>query len=281
MFGREYANHLDILNQSFAEMNEKYENKLRTENKSYFIEKLKKLFIGIFGIPEIGFQIRSLYFQDILYSHKFSKTPQKILDAGSGIGTYTFYLSKMFPQAQVVGGEIDKKKLRAAHDLKKKVASQNVTFISLDVTKKQKTSQYDLIVIIDVLEHIENYEKVLKNLYKLLRKNGYLYIHVPQPNQKRIFKALKFWHHEDHAHEGIEKRKLRKKLQNLGFELVIAKETFGFFGKLAWELNHLTLAKNFMLAGILYPFLYILAKMDVLVTNSSGLGIAVLAKKIH
>lgn len=281
MFGREYANHLDILHQSFAEMNEQYKKKLRKEKKGRFIEKLKKVFIRLFGIPEIGFQIRSLYFQNILFSHKFSKAPQKILDAGSGIGTYTFYLSKIFPRATVVGGEIDKNKLRTAYELQKNVAHWNIKFITLDVTKKQDIPQYDLIVIIDVLEHIENYDKVLKNLYNLLQKNGYLYIHVPQPNQKRIFTLLKTWHHQDHVHEGIEKIKLENKLKDFGFKIIISKETFGFFGKIAWEINHITLAKSFLLAGILYPFLYSLAKMDVICTNTSGLGVAILAKKLH
>jgi hypothetical protein len=112
-----------------------------------------------------------------------------------------------------------------------------------------------------------------------LNKQGCLYIHVPQPNQKRIFKSLQSWHHEDHVHEGIKKTILQNDLKKIGFQIVTSHETFGFFGKLAWELNHLILSKNFVLAGITFPFLYLIALLDKTTKNKHGLGIAILAQK--
>ena len=138
---------------------------------------------------------------------------------------------------------------------------------------------YDFIVCIDVLEHIHDYGLVLKNFSKLLKNEGYLYIHVPQPNQKRIFNSLKKWRHEDHVHEGIAKKELENKLKKLNFDILTSMETFGFFGKLSWELNHLALSKSFIVAGIAHPLLYIIAKIDLWIINKNGLGVAILAKK--
>ena len=149
----------------------------------------------------------------------------------------------------------------------------------MDITKFQERAIYDFVVNIDVLEHLSDYEGVLKNLFNLLRKDGYLYIHVPQPNQKRIFSSLRTWHHENHTREGIEKNALENRLKKLGFRILVSRETFGFFGKLAWELNHLMLSKHFIFAGITFPFLFILANFDLLFKNKDGLGIAMLAKK--
>lgn len=279
MFGREYANHLDTLIQSFEQMNHQYREKIKSNNKNTFIEKLKKLYVLALGIPEIAFQIRSMYFEDILTTYLLNKKLTKILDAGSGIGTYTFWLGKKFPKAKVIGGEIDKNKLESCRIIAKNISIKNVTFINFDITRKLKSAAFDLIVCIDVLEHIHRYDLALKNFSHLLRNGGYLYIHVPQPNQKRIFSSLNKWHHEDHVREGISKNTLKNTLNKLGFKIIISKETLGFFGKLSWELNHLALSKSIFIASIIYPLLYVIAKMDLWFKNKNGLCLAILCQK--
>lgn len=280
MFGSEYSNHLNILIRSLGEINEKYQNKIKTNKNSFsFIDKLKKIYILIFGIPEIGFQIRSLYFEKIINSYLFKKNPKKILDAGCGIGSYSLLLGKMFAKAKVTGGDIDKYKLQSCKNIAKELNIENVGFEYLNITQADNKTTYDLIVCIDVLEHINDYELALENFSKLLKNGGYLYVHVPQPNQKRIFSSLKSWHHEDHAHEGIAKKELENKLKKLGFKVITSIETFGFFGKLSWELNHIMLSKSFVFAGIIFPFLYGLALLDLLWKNKNGLGIAILSQK--
>lgn len=279
MFGKEYARHLDILLQSFGEINEKYKKKIAKDN--FPIGRLKKLYVSIFGIPEIGFQIRSLYFERILNLHLIKKNPKKILDAGCGIGSYTLLLERMFIKAIVTGGDINKYKLQSCKTIASELNVENVKFKYLNITKINNNIKYDLAVCIDVLEHIRDYESALKNLCKLLKNGGYLYIHVPQPNQKRIFRSFKKWHHVDHVREGIARKVLENSLEKLGFRIIESRSTFGFFGKLAWELNHISLSKNFFIAGVTYPLLYGMAKMDLWQKNKNGLGTAVLAKKIN
>lgn len=282
MFGKEYRNHLDILTQSFGQINKQYQKRVQTnKNSSTFIEKLKKLYILLFGIPEIGFQIRTLYFKKILITHIIKRDIKNVLDAGSGIGAYSFWLGKTFTHAKILGGDIDKNKLQSCKELRNELHRENVTFSYLDITKLRNNAAYDLIIAIDALEHIEKYGLVLKNFYRLLRNNGYLYIHVPQPNQKRIFPSFNAWRHQNHIREGIAKNELEKTLKVLGFKITVSRETFGFFGKLTWELNHLMLSGNFVLAGITFPFLYLIARMDMVFSNNGGLGVALLAKKVE
>lgn len=280
MFGKEYAHHIDILTHSLREINDEYQNKINRNKSSVgFINKLKKLYVLIFGIPEIGFQIRSLYFEKVLNSFYLNKNLKKILDAGCGIGSYTLLLGKMFAKARVTGGDIDKYKLQSCKTIAKELNIKNVGFEYLNITQTSNKAIYDLVVCIDVLEHIHDYELVLKNFSRLLKSGGYLYIHVPQPNQKRIFPSLKDWHHEDHTREGISKKELEVSLNKLCFRTIDSRETFGFFGKLSWELNHLTLSKSLVLAGIIFPFLYAISLLDSLFKNNNGLGIAVLSQK--
>lgn len=276
MFGKEYAKNLDILLQSFGEINEEYKKKIKKD--SLPIEKLKQLYIFIFGIPEIGFQVRSAYFEKIMTYYLSNKNFKKILDAGCGIGMYSFLLAKTFPKTIITGIDIDKNKLKSCKNIARELKIENIEFANENVLKLPRVN-YDLIVNIDVLEHVKNYELALKNFYSALNKTGYLYIHAPQPNQKRIFASFKTWHHEDHVREGIKKLDLENTLKQLGFVTIFSEETFGFFGKLSWELNHLMLSKNFILAGITFPFLLLVTKLDLIMKTKNGLGIAILAKK--
>lgn len=276
MFGRQYAHHLDVLMHSFGEMNEHYDIPI-TKKKDQFAH-LKQIYIQLFGIPEIGFQIRSMYFQRML-----SLVPKgfirRALDAGSGIGSYTFFLARSIPHALITGGDIDKKKLAWCKQLKNEFGLPNTTFTFFDVTKTTIKDKQDFIVSIDVLEHVPNYRSALRNFSHHLTHGGYLYIHVPQPKQTRIFASMRSWEHADHVREGISLVTLRKDLKNVGLHVVSAKQTFGFWGKLAWELNHMTLSKHFIIAGLVFPFLYTIALLDLLPTNKHGLGVAVLAQK--
>src|SRR3989344_6417171 len=127
MFGKEYASHIDILTRSLGEINEAYKDKAQKDkNDVGFIGKLKKLYIATFGIPEIGFQIRSMYFNKILNSYLLKRNPKKIHDAGCGIGTYTLLLGKMFKNAKVTGGDIDKYKIKSCKALANELNIKNV-----------------------------------------------------------------------------------------------------------------------------------------------------------
>lgn len=261
---------------SFKEMSHGNDKNSSAKQGGYIV-LLQKIYLRMFGVPEIGFQIRGRYFKNLV--SKMESSPTRILDAGSGIGAYSFWLSKQYPNSTIDGLDIDKNKLDFTNRFFKEKNIKNVHFIFGDVTSLNEKNKYDLIINVDVLEHIDNYTKVLENFYKALSPNGYLFIHTPQANQKRIFKSLENWHHEGHIHEGFSPYTLKKDLKKIGFRIAEVNETFGFFGKLAWELNHMMLSKGFVLLGFLYPLLYILSLLDSQIVVKKGLGTAILAKK--
>ena len=190
------------------------------------------------------------------------------------------WLARKYPDARIFGGDVSREKIKFSTEFAKKTNVSNVDFGYLDITKAKVGKKFDLIVNIDVLEHIKDYKKVIHNFYNLLAKNGYLYIHTPQPGQRRIFKSLRAWSHEEHIHEGYTPEELTLELKKAGFRIIVLLETFGFFGKLAWELNHLSFKKGFIISGILYPFLYPIACLDPVFRNKNGLGTVILAKKL-
>lgn len=280
MFGREYAPYPEILFDSFTKMKDEYKKKNPSITKNKFLKSLIVQYVKIFGVPEIGMQIRFMHFKKALNSYLPKKT-KKILDAGSGIGGYVLELHKKYPRAIITGGEIDRRKIVLSKKLFNELNIKNVTFKKIDiVTSRLKKNAYDLIVNIDVLEHIRPYKKVLNNFSHALRKGGYIFIHTPHNNQKRFFSFTKGWHHSDHVREGFSLSALSKEVEKSGLHVVSAKRIFGPFGRISWELNHFFLEKSFILAGAAYPFLYLLSQLDNYITDSEGLGIVLIAKKI-
>lgn len=279
MFGFQYANYVDTILNEMGGMTEDYKKRAKV-SPIRFIKYLQKIYIYIFGIPEIGFQVRALYFKDMLKKLQV-KDMDTILDAGSGIGAYTCYLGAFFPRAFVDGLEIDREKVKFCERfVKEQYKTSNVHFFYGNLEKdKLKENTYNLIISVDVLEHVNYPVEVLQKFYKALKPKGFLYIHVPQIDQKRFFKSMVSWHHEDHVREGFSPDDLVKEFESIGFRVVYTKNTFGFFGSLAWELNHIFIYKSFVMAGLLYPFLYLLAKCDLFINNRNGLGIAVLVSK--
>ena len=279
MFGSDYYKYPEVLFHSFGQMKEEYGKKSENISSNNVLTAFIKIYIKIFGIPEIGFQVRFLHFNKIISTY-LKKNPTAILDAGSGIGSYTFFLHSKYPKAYILGGEIDKSKLAFSRMYVKSLKSKRVAFAYMDITKKMNAhNKYDLIVNIDVLEHIKEYKKVLHNFSKLLKPGSYVYIHTPHQNQKRIFPFSEKWHHDDHVREGFTKTGLVRDIEKTGLEVVIACKTFGPLGRFAWEVNHFLLEKSFILAGLTYPVLYIISYGDLFITDSNGWGIVILARK--
>lgn len=97
----------------------------------------------------------------------------RILDLGCGYGIFSNYIGLCSPQREIVGYEIDKKKLKFANR-----GLVNVSFLQDDVTKI-KLPRSDAIVIADVLHHLKSYQKqddLVKKCHQSLKKKGFLLI---------------------------------------------------------------------------------------------------------
>jgi ubiquinone/menaquinone biosynthesis C-methylase UbiE len=99
----------------------------------------------------------------------------RILEVGGGIGNFTELLSSY---GELYTTDIDKNYLKI---LKKKFG--NIVRVGYGDVEKGKfffgDTRFDAVVIMNVLEHIRDDEKALTNMFKLLKKGGYLIVLVP------------------------------------------------------------------------------------------------------
>lgn len=98
---------------------------------------------------------------------------KKVLEVGCGTGLNTAYLADA--AAEVVGIDISEEMLAKA---RQRIETKNVSFLVTDITQKWnfKDHSFDLIVANLVLEHIEDLQHVMSEIFRVLRANGMGYI---------------------------------------------------------------------------------------------------------
>lgn len=107
---------------------------------------------------------------------RFLKNNQsvKFLEIGCGTGFVLKSLTR-FKNCELYGAELYLEGLKYA---KKRLPS--VKFVQLDIRKTPYEEEFDAVGVFDVLEHIEEDVLVIENIYKTLKRNGLLFISVPQ-----------------------------------------------------------------------------------------------------
>ncbi|PTY04037.1 SAM-dependent methyltransferase [Verrucomicrobia bacterium LW23] len=132
------------------------------------------------------------------------------LEIGCGTGFVLSEVEGMFPHAKLVGSEIFLNGLSIA-----KKRAQNAQFMQMDAKAIPFVEEFDAIGAFDVLEHIDEDEKVLKQIHTALRKDGSVLITVPQ--HQWLWSAS-----DDYAcHVRRYKRnEMEEKLGSAGFEVV-------------------------------------------------------------
>src|SRR3989344_3953888 len=190
---------------------------------------------------------------------KLQPVPNTILDAGSGNGDYAIHLVCELKGSSIIGVEINPEQVKYADYKLHQANVSNVSFMEGDITKNLDRNRFDLIYSVDVMEHIQDDMGVFKNFYNALKPNGILILHVPKKTQRFFLNFLGiFTRQSDHVREGYDEDEIREIIKNIGFEIHIAKNTFGMCASFIWEimqlLNHLGPIGN-AIWKLLFPLL--------------------------
>ena len=105
----------------------------------------------------------------------WGKPGEKVLDFGAGTGLFTSYLK--MEGFLVEGVEFSKKAIDYAmkrYGLK--------FFGSLNELKAETAQLFDIITMIEVIEHLKNPNSILERLYSFLKPGGTIYISTPNRN---------------------------------------------------------------------------------------------------
>jgi len=256
------------------------------------IKKIPILRILFYKILDLMF-LRSWYVRRELkrIRKQFGDKKISIYDAGSGYGQYSYFMSKHLQPCEIYSIDVKEEWIK---DCKVFFASQdinNVKFGVEDLISINHKEKFDLIVSVDVIEHIEDDVIVFNNFYHALNKDGYLLINTPS-----IYGGSDVHEDEDesfigeHARVGYSKEDLESKLLPIGFVTHQSKYAYGFWGDKAWRLGikypimMVNISKLLLLVFPLYylvtfPFTFIMMLIDFYINNKVGSGINFIAKK--
>jgi SAM-dependent methyltransferase len=251
------------------------------------------------------FMKRTLYFLlDILLLRTWhiKKTLRKIarqfpgdasvLDAGSGFGQYTWRMSKMNSHWKITAVDINSDQIEDCNRFfEKNGLSDRVTFHTRDLTALEDSNSYDIILSVDVMEHIEKDVLVFQNFFRSLRDNGILIISTPSDKGgSDVHNDTDGSFIDEHVRDGYSIGDISEKLSKTGFKDIEAVYTYGKPGNISWRLSMkypVKMVNVSYLFFIILPFYYlvffpvsiILNIFDLSLTHKTGTGLLVTARK--
>lgn len=216
----------------------------------------------------------------------------RILDAGTGFGQFAWWIVRRWPGAHIHAVDIKQDYLdRAASFLTQEGLADRVDFGIDDLTDLQAEGPFDLILSVDVMEHILEDVTVFKHFHRVLRPGGQVIINTPSDqggsdahgDEDESFIG-------EHVRDGYGRDEMRAKLAEAGLEADVIDYSYGPFGSLAWRLTikwpMLWLNRSFAFV-LLLPFWYalvilpalVLNALDVSSKNRTGTGLIVVAHR--
>ena len=214
-----------------------------------------------------------------------------ILDAGCGFGQYSYYLAKQNKDYKITAVDVKEDYLADCQQFFSRIGLNNVTFKVEDLVKYQNKEAYDLIISVDVMEHILEDVTVFENFYASLKPGGMLIINTPSDQGgSDVHGDGETSFIGEHVRDGYNKEDITAKLQQAGFTKIKPRYTYGGPGKISWRLSMkypmLMLNKSMAFAIILpfyyaiaYPISYVLNHLDVAGDHKTGTGLTVNAWK--
>lgn len=114
---------------------------------------------------------------------------KEILDLGCGRGFYLKTCLKLFPKSNIVGIDKNESYLKVAHRLTK--GQKNVKVQKADATNLPfKNNSFDRVIASEILEHINDDEKAVSEIYRILKPKGKAIITVPYKDYPFLWDPL-------------------------------------------------------------------------------------------
>jgi SAM-dependent methyltransferase len=215
-----------------------------------------------------------------------------ILDAGSGLGQYTWRMSRMNKSWKITSVDINEQQVKEGNDFFNKAGlSDKVKFATADLTSFSDPGRFNLILSVDVMEHIKEDETVFRNFFISLKENGILLISTPSDKGgSDVHDEEDASFIDEHVRDGYNAGEIKDKLTRAGFRSVEIKYTYGKPGSISWRLTMKYPVKMLNISYLFFiilPFYYliffpvsvILNFFDLYMDHKSGTGLLVVARK--
>jgi 2-polyprenyl-3-methyl-5-hydroxy-6-metoxy-1,4-benzoquinol methylase len=243
-----------------------------------------------FAILHLVF-LRSWYVRRSLRRLLATRPEARVLDAGTGFGQYTDWILRHFPGVRIVAVDVKAGYLERLKNYLEEAGLDHRAEVRYgDLTDLKESGPFDLILSVDVMEHIEEDRRVFEHFRRVLAPGGALIINTPSDqggSDVRDSGESSFI--GEHVRDGYGVEEITEKLAGAGFRTVAIEFGYGPWGSRAWRLLIQTpmrwlSASSWMIPAVaLYyvvalPLGLVLNAVDLASTNPTGTGLTVLAR---
>lgn len=140
----------------------------------------------------------------------FFSHSRQFLEIGSGTGVVLSGIHSEFPDMNIMGSDMYPQGFSYA-----KARVPDAVFLQMNACSIPFEDEFDVVGAFDILEHIQEDEKALQEIYKALHKGGGIVLTVPQ--------YMWLWSDQDKAAFHVRRysqTELKRKLESAGFSIV-------------------------------------------------------------
>ncbi|MFT5141512.1 MAG: 2-polyprenyl-3-methyl-5-hydroxy-6-metoxy-1,4-benzoquinol methylase [Rhodothermales bacterium] len=244
-----------------------------------------------FAILHLVF-LRSWYVRRALARILDATPDARVLDAGTGFGQYTDWMIRRYPKCHITAVDIKRDYLsRLSGYLAAAGLQDRVDVRYGDLVHLEETGPFDLVLSVDVMEHILEDVQVFTHFRRVLAPSGRLIVNTPsdqggsnvQSDGEASFIG-------EHVRDGYGVAEIAEKLSRAGLADEVIEFGYGKAGSLGWRLLvhvpmqllgrsmlFLPIVAVYYLVGM--PLGLLLNGADMATTNPIGTGLTVVAKK--
>jgi len=241
----------------------------------------ERFYVKLFGAPILGLRIRA---RSILPFLEDIPEPKRVADAGCGRGMITLACARRFPNAEVIGIDLDERQNRLNRQIAETIGIKNLRYLTGDAMKLSDAGQFDLIISTDMLEHLKDDLGGVKTFREALEPGGHLLVHVPHLTRNTLgWRRTNWMDVEGHVRPGYTKDGLTGLLNRGGFSVRMCEYNYNSLETLANDISKwITGAKeqNKRLYALAFPFLLFLSYVGSFYrSQKDGSGLIALAVK--
>jgi cyclopropane fatty-acyl-phospholipid synthase-like methyltransferase len=240
--------------------------------------RAERWYCRLFGVPIVGLRVRLRRLRKLL-----PDAAARILDAGCGRGVISRTLARRYPLAIVNAIDQNAECQKTNREIASATGLSNCNFLVQDLAELDAENEYDLIVSVDNLEHIQDDQDVLNRMFRAIRPGGTLIVHVPHYYRRwPVFKWRVNFNVPGHVRPGYHQPEIVERLRRAGFVTEKTGFSYGFLENLANNLGYAITAaeeKNRFLYALTFPMLNLLAWLGQSAEPDMGAGVWAVACK--
>jgi len=208
--------------------------------------KLSALLIRCLGTLDLHTHLRLRPILDFFRNYADAGSSCRVLEIGCGDGVNAFELARLARRQGVTlsycGLDIDPTGLEKARQLAQVLElDRDLQFLRSDANgvRSLGAEPWDIVILADVLEHLEAPEVLLRDIGPVLRAGAFCLVSVPTPHYERVF-GTAFHRKLGHVKSGYRLEELDALLAQIGGDRVCHRYTTGFLSRLGCAVYYRT-----------------------------------------